>query len=96
MEEVNPISIVHLYLYRNLVNVSRGEDYVDTAKMLYAMRKSLFHNTPRIFYRKFMAEMEERGFVRQTSNRGYFIVRNKKNLNMLKKIQENVFPISLF
>jgi hypothetical protein len=93
---VSPISIVHIYLYRNLVNISRGESYVDTGKGFYAMKKSLFHNIPKIFYRKFMIEMEERGFVRHKSNRGYFIIRNRKNLKMLNIIQENIFPISLF
>lgn len=90
------VSIVHLYLFRSLINVSREENYVDTSQMLYAMKKSLFHNTPRIFYRELMGEMEERGFVRLVNKQRYLIIKSKKNLKMLKGIRENVFPISLF
>jgi hypothetical protein len=90
--DVDPISIIHLRLYKFLLKVSRGEDYVDTDKMLYAMKR-MFHSAPRIFYRIIMKEMIVRGFVKPISSQRYYLCRTKRLLNKAEFIPDTIFPI---
>lgn len=89
-------SIVHLYLYRNLIKFSQRKKYIDIQDMVYILKR-MFHSLPKSFYRDMMQEMQDLGFVKKNDNyiKGikYTIITDKIKLLEKNKLNDFIFTV---
>jgi len=83
------ISILHVYIFRNIKQLSQGNKLVSQACFLKALRLVIY-KAPSMVYSEIAKEMEEAGFLSRINQKYYEI--KPGNDKELRRLKEYVFP----